>query len=112
MATPKVRNNPNESHDPAIAAPVDSGNAPVSDWFAEFEQVEKVFSVLGGMILFAMLVAHLGARIENNAVLIAGTVVLSLALVGVASLFIPLNWILIKEFLARRRRALKRTQNV
>ena len=112
MATPEVRNDHSVNASPAGQQDV-TGVAAGGDWFDEFKRVEKVFAVLGGMLFVAMLVAYLGAGIENNAVLIAGIVALSLALVGMASLFFPLNWILLKGFLAwRQRRALQRAQSV
>ena len=112
MAAPEVSNSQVVNERPAD--PQDTTSYAVAgDWFDEFKRVETVFAVLGGVLFAAMLLAYLGARIENNAVLLAGVVVLSLALVGMASLFLPLNWILLKGFLAwRRRRTLKRAENV
>ena len=110
MAAPEVRNDQSVNEHPTGPQYVTDA-APGGGWFDEFKRVEKVFAVLGGMLFAAMLVAYLGAGIENNAVLLAGVVALSLALVGMASLFFPLNWILLKGFLAwRRRRALKRAR--
>ena len=112
MATPEVQNNHNVNERPAGQQDV-TGSAGGGDWFDEFKRVEKVFAVIGGVFFVALLAAYLGAYIENNVVLVTGVVVLSLALVGLASLFFPLNWILLRGFLAwRRRRALKRAQNV
>ena len=90
MATPEVRNDQSVNARPAGQQDV-AGAIPGGGWFDEFKRVEKVFAVLGGMLVVAMLVAYLGARIENDAVLVAGIVVLSLALVGMASLFFPLT---------------------
>ena len=112
MATPEVHDG-QSANDRPVGQQAVAGAAIGGGWFDEFKRVEKVFAVLGGMLFAAMLVAYLGAGIENNAVLIAGIVVLSVALVGMASLFFPLNWILLKGFLAwRRRRSLERAQSI
>ena len=85
----------------------------VGRWFAEFERMEKAFFILGGVFVAAALMLYLGHRIGNDALFTAGVVVVSLALVGMASLFFPLNWIFLKGFLAwRRRRAAKRALDV
>ena len=114
MAAPEVRNNPIASEQPPMAEGQDvAGSAIASDWFDEFKRVEKAFAVLGGVFFAALLVTYLGAFIENNAILVIGVVVLSVALVGMASLFFPLNWILLKGFLAwRRRRACERVEKI
>ena len=103
MVAPKLRNNPKESHDPMISAPADSGSAPASDWFAEFEQVEKVFSLLAGILVAGTLATYLGYWIGSVVIAIVGLAIFSVALVDVASLVYPLTCIAIRMISERRR---------
>ena len=114
MATPEAQNKANLIDGPTPAeqrgfATSDNGNT----WWSEFARVERGFAVLGGLFVVAVLVAYLGSYIENHALLLAGVVAFSLASVAMASLFFPLSWILLKGFLAwRRRRASERAQKI
>ena len=104
MATPETQNNPSESHGQAVVSSHDTAGAGAGNWFSEFERLEKVFAVLGGLLFVGTLMAYLGSGIENDFLLGAGVGVISSMLIGMACLFVPLNWIFLKGFLARRRR--------
>ena len=113
MATPEAQNNSSESHRPVVASRPDTPGVGAGNWFSEFERLEKVFAVLGGLLFIGMLMAYLGSSVENDFLLGAGVGVISSMLIGMASLFIPLNWIFLKGFLARRRRrAAERAEDI
>lgn len=110
MAALEVQNNLTASEPPPMAGQQEVAGG---DWWDEFKPVEKVFAVLGGVLFIAMVATYVGAHIGNSVLFIVGVVVLSFALVGMASLFFPLSWILLKGFLAWwRRRASERAQKV
>ncbi len=96
---------------PATEGRHDAGGNAGKTWFNDFERIEKVFFVLLGLSLAAALVAYVGFWTERNAVILAGTLVLGAMLFGMAVLFVVLNWVLAKAFLAwRRHRAAERRQ--
>ncbi len=113
MATPEVQSNVTVNEPPPTTGQHDAAGGAEKNWWDDFLRVEKLFTILGVIFLIGISAAYLGSRIGNYDLLIVGVVVVSLALVGMASLFFPLNWILLKGFLAwRRRRAAERAQDV
>ena len=89
---------------PGTAAPPAAPVADDSDWFKDFERVEKVFYILSGAMVVSALVAYLGLRLENDPIFIASVIVLSGTLVGMGGLIMPLGWAFLKGFRHWRRR--------
>ena len=115
MAAPEVQDNSmtNAGATPAIAGQQDSADVGRGFRSDEFGRLETVFRILAAVAVVGVLLAYLGSRIGNNAMVFAGAVVFSVTLVGMASLFLPLNWIIGREILTWwRRRADKRAGKV
>ena len=124
MATPELPNTPfpntpspnaplpnapagGEGGEPAAGPGTAPPAAPVaddSDWFKDFERVEKVFYIRAGAMFVSALVAYLGLRLENDPIFIAGGIILIVTLVGMAGLMMPLGWAFLKGFRHWRRR--------
>ena len=63
---------------------------PENDWWDEFERVEKIFFIFTGVLIVGTLAAYFGYWTGSCVIAVAGLVIFSLTLVGIASLTYPL----------------------
>lgn len=111
MATPEVQNSqgsnygaPTNQADNSATAEVakQSGTVTGDSWFADYRPSCWVLPAIGGALLLAMLIMHMGLRYEQDAVAWGGIALFGLMTCALLASFVRYTWLLACDLFGRQ----------